>query len=142
MADQKEIPYDRLPGKVVFTKTAPSGKLKCRGVACGDFMADRPASETYAGGIDARQPAKQGCHHYPTSIYLCRGWGYQLSGTMACERKHLRLDHISPRLVKPSRSGVEVFGVKLRRREFKRLGRKTCGGSRVRLMDQNTPWAT
>ena len=55
MAEQKGIPYDRLPGKAVFTKKAPSGKLKCRGVACGNFMADRPASETYAGGIDATQ---------------------------------------------------------------------------------------
>ena len=54
-AEGRGIPYDRLPGKAVFTKKAPNGKLKCRGVACGNFMAARPASETYAGGIDATQ---------------------------------------------------------------------------------------
>eukprot|EP00435_Cladocopium_sp_Y103_P069412 s890_g33.t1 len=54
-AEQGGVPYDRLPGKAVFTKKAPSGKLKCRGVACGNFMASRPVSETYAGGIDATQ---------------------------------------------------------------------------------------
>ena len=55
MAEENHLPYDRLPGKAVFTRKAPSGKYKCRGVACGNYMASRPASETYAGGIDATQ---------------------------------------------------------------------------------------
>ena len=52
---EKGIPYDRVPGKAVFTRKAATGRRKCRGVACGNFMSERPAADTYAGGIDASQ---------------------------------------------------------------------------------------
>ena len=52
---EKGIPYDRVPGKAVFTRKAATGRRKCRGVACTNFMSERPAADTYAGGIDASQ---------------------------------------------------------------------------------------
>eukprot|EP00435_Cladocopium_sp_Y103_P054363 s510_g17.t1 len=54
-ADRRGILYDRIPAKAIFQRKAGSGRRKCRACACGNFMAQRPASDTYAGGTGAAE---------------------------------------------------------------------------------------
>eukprot|EP00435_Cladocopium_sp_Y103_P064506 s236_g26.t1 len=54
-AERRGIHYDRIPAKAIFQRKAGSGKRKCRACACGNFMAPRPLTETYAGGTGATE---------------------------------------------------------------------------------------
>ena len=54
-ADQKGILFEKIPAKAVFTRKAGSGKRKCRACACGNYMSQRSAADTYAGGTGASE---------------------------------------------------------------------------------------
>ena len=54
LSQQRGVPIEILPGKMVHTRKAGSGAFKSRAVVCGNYQQPDNA-EHYAGGSDANQ---------------------------------------------------------------------------------------
>ena len=51
--------FDLVPAKAIFSRKAGTGRHKCRGVACGNFMNAKSSESTFASGasgIEVRMP--------------------------------------------------------------------------------------
>ena len=73
LAQERNLPIELLPAKMVHTRKAPDGKYRSRAVICGNYAQENPETINYAGGADAVQ-----CRAL-VRISASKGW--QLSGT-------------------------------------------------------------
>ena len=55
MAEEKQLPIELLPAKMVHTRKANSGAYRSKAVICGNFAKDDANTCKYAGGADAVQ---------------------------------------------------------------------------------------
>ena len=49
-ADEVGRDFDMVPAKAIFSRKAGSGRHKCRGVACGNYVGKTTTESTYASG--------------------------------------------------------------------------------------------
>ena len=54
-AQEKNILFEKIPGKAIFSRKAGSGRHKCRACACGNYMSQRATEDTYAGGTGSTE---------------------------------------------------------------------------------------
>ena len=54
-AQERNILFEKIPGKAIFSRKAGSGRHKCRACACGNYMSQRATEDTYAGGTGSTE---------------------------------------------------------------------------------------